>query len=112
MENCKLCGAPLAEGKCPTEHSFKKMCINCAFCSLTENGEVLCVNEDNRKIVIDRMLKAAGDASTSYVMQDMESVKAAMMATVKPIPLSKPLSHCPKWGLSDEVLEEVKNLFV
>ena len=45
VNNCTICGAELVDGKCPSVHAVKPMCLNCIY--VTDNGsEYRCVNED------------------------------------------------------------------
>lgn len=103
MENCIYCGKPLTDGKCEENHSFKKMCINCAFSKENEDGSFTCVNKDNLEATREKMLEAIKNVSEAYSVKDF---------CIEPLPLKKPLLKCSKWELHPAVLTDIANLFM
>ena len=106
---CRLCGEKVElDGKCPNSHEFKKMCINCAFIGETaaddvsEKKSLVCMNEENRKEALNKMLKILEENGGGYTVKNLE---------IEPVPLKKPTLKCGKWCLSEEVKEEVLALF-
>ena len=100
---CKFCGEELKDNKCPKEHIFKKMCLNCQFAIKDEAGEVLfCTNKENLESIKNKMLKVANEVSESYGVANID---------VKPLPLKKPTRKCGLWSLSEDVKKELINLF-
>jgi hypothetical protein len=109
MLYCKFCGEKLNEdGQCPNNHDFKKMCINCAFIGETESDEktgkkaLVCMNEDNKKAALAKMMDLINEAGGGYSVKTLE---------IEPVPLKKPNLKCMRWALSDETKTAVLNLF-
>ena len=109
MLYCKFCGAQLdEEGKCPNDHSFKKMCINCEFCGESEPDEetgkknLVCLNEENKAAALDKMLNLLKENGGGYSVKALE---------IEPVPLKKVTLKCGKWSLSEDAKEEVLALF-
>jgi hypothetical protein len=109
MEYCKFCGEKLnAEGKCPNNHEFKKMCINCAFIGETEpdaesgKKSLVCMNEDNKKAALSKMMDAIKEAGGGYSVKTLE---------IEPVPLKKPNLKCARWELSEDVKNAALELF-
>lgn len=110
MVYCNLCGEKLGEdGKCPNNHVFKKMCLNCACLGSTENdGEsgkaaLVCLSEENKKEAMEKMLTILKENGGGYSVKNLE---------IEPVPLKKPELKCKRWSLSEAAREEVLNLFV
>ena len=109
MLYCKFCGEPLNEGgKCPNNHAFKKMCMNCAHLGAIEDAEtgkasLVCMNEENKKAALEKMLKLLEGSKSGYAVKTLE---------IEPVPLKKPELKCGKWELSPVVREEVLDMFV
>ena len=100
---CNLCGTELnEEGKCPNNHTFKKMCLNCAFLK-RENDALLCGNDENACGMLDKIRDAANKVCNGYEITGID---------IKPLPLKKPELKCGKWELSEEVKNQVLTLFV
>ena len=103
IENyCVLCGSTKVDGICPNQHTFKKMCLNCAFLGPNEEGKPLCLNETNMKNVLDKMHAALSEFG-GYNVTRLE---------VEPVPLKNPTKKCGEWALSEEVKEKLTELFV
>ena len=51
MEYCKLCGLEIIDGIEPCNHTFKKMCLNCAYCN--ENN--CCTNTVNMEAIKNKI---------------------------------------------------------
>lgn len=98
---CKFCGSVTEEGACPNEHSFKKMCVNCAHSKENEE-QYFCHNEENMNNALQKVQEAIKNAGVDAYKVEV---------TLQPVALKKPTLKCGKWELSDEVLEEVKALF-
>lgn len=96
MEYCKLCGLEIIEGIEPCVHTFKKMCLNCAYCD--ENN--CCTNTVNMEAIKNKIKEAAGE---SYIVTEL---------TLAPAPLKAPTKKCKNWELSNTVKESLVNLFV
>ena len=104
-KNCILCGTEFEEGQsCPSNHVFKKMCINCSHCVADKEGNKICGNEENKKNALEKMKAAVAAASGGYEIE-------AVDIKVKPLVLKKPLSCCQQWTLSERVIEMIKQAF-
>lgn len=104
MELCKLCGAEMKEGVCPSGHEYKKMCINCAFCK-AEGDIYSCHNGENEEDAVEKIKTAAKEAAGGY---EIDNIQIKLM----PLVLKKPTAKCKRWELDNEVLEEIiKNNF-
>ena len=104
---CKFCGEPLnEEGKCPNGHEFKKMCLNCIYCtediSDEENATFLCMNEENKKNALNKMLELLKKEGGGYAVKNLE---------IEPVPLKKPTLKCGKWELDETVMREILGMF-
>jgi hypothetical protein len=103
---CKFCGETLPEGveSSVQHHQFKKMCINCAYAQKVgaENEEYLCTNETNKEMVVKKMIEAANSVTEAYKVDTFD---------IQPLPLKKITGKCKQWVLSDEVKEDLINLF-
>ena len=99
---CIFCGEKLDEnGVCKNSHEFKKMCLNCSFCSESENG-LVCGNEENKQNALNKMLETIKKECGGYAVKSLE---------IEPVVLKKPTLKCGKWALSDAILREVVGLF-
>lgn len=98
---CSLCGQEFVDGKCPTNHHFKQMCLNCEYCKW-ENNELVCCNEENALNAIEKMKDAAKKVVGSYDIINLE---------VKPLPLKKPELKCSQWALSEDMIGKIVGLF-
>lgn len=99
---CVFCGEILGEsGICTTNHSNKKMCVNCRHSKLIDDV-YHCNNSENMENAKDKMLKAATDVSGGF----------PFTIEVSPLPLKKPVNKCPKWELNEKLIEDFKNSFV
>lgn len=101
---CKLCGEILTDGKCEKDHSFKKMCVNCSFCT-EKDDKMYCMNEDNMNAAVEKIKSAAAEAAGGYSITNFD-------IKVEPLPLKKPIAKCGKWALSAEVLNMIPSMFV
>ena len=103
---CIICGEPLnEEGHCPNGHEFKKMCLNCRFCGRLDKNtdELVCLNEDNKKAAMDKMLELLSKEGGGYSVKKLE---------IEPVPLKKPSLKCGKWEVDKlRVSEHVFTLF-
>lgn len=104
VENCKFCGSKLEDGKCPNDHSFKKMCLNCSFVGDVD-GSVVCLNEDIKAKAKEKVMAAIESATLGT--HKITNIKFEL----EPVPLKKPTLKCDKWELNQEVLDEVKAMF-
>lgn len=95
----KLTGEELNEGK--ESFVFRKMCLNCKFVKENKDGELICGNQDNMQLAMTPVYEALKQVN-GYSVTTLE---------VEPIPLKKPTNRCGMWGLNDEVVEYMKNLF-
>ena len=105
---CVYCGEPLDdEGVCENVHTFKKMCINCAYCteelSDDENGTLFCGNEVNKKNALNKMLETLKKEGGGYAVKTLE---------IEPLPLKKPTLKCSNWELRKDILDSLTDLFV
>ena len=95
---CTLCGETLVEGKCPTNHGIKKMCLNCADCDNNDGGELVCTNETHKKDAIEK----AKAALNGFSLKNIE---------IDPLPLKNPSKTCKLWAMDEDVVNnELKNL--
>lgn len=103
MDNyCIFCGEKLDEnGACCNNHEFKKMCLNCTFCTSTE-GSLYCGNDENKEAALNKMLELIKKESGGYSVKNLE---------IEPVALKKPTLKCGKWELSEQVLNKIKALF-
>ena len=86
VNNCTICGAELVDGKCPSVHAVKPMCLNCIY--VTDNGsEYRCVNEDVLEGAKQKMLAALPEG---YEIETLE---------IKPMLLKNPCKKCGKYLL-------------
>ena len=93
----------MVDGKCPSQHAFKRMCINCASCKATDDGKYICENTEVMEKVRASMLEKMAELNPSYKVEDLK---------IAPAPLKKPLSKCSQWRLDDSVLGDLVDLFV
>ena len=93
VNNCTICGAELVDGKCPSVHAVKPMCLNCIYVTDTGN-EYRCVNEDVLEGAKQKMLAALPEG---YEVGEIE---------VKPMLLKNPCKKCGKYSLNKESLAQ------
>ena len=109
MDNyCILCGEVLDDGILTFQHhQFKKMCLNCAYAEHTVPGDtasdLICKNEDNKKLFIEKMKEAANAITESYSVDNIE---------ISPLPIKKPTRKCKQWVLNENVKNSLVDLFV
>ena len=86
VNNCTICGAELVDGKCPSVHAVKPMCLNCIY--VTDTGsEYRCVNEEVLEGAKQKMLSALPEG---YEIETLE---------IKPMLLKNPCKKCGKYLL-------------
>lgn len=86
VNNCTICGAELVDGKCPSVHAVKPMCLNCIY--VTDTGsEYRCVNEDVLEGAKQKMLAALPEG---YEIETLE---------IKPMLLKNPCKKCGKYTM-------------
>lgn len=85
VNNCTICGAELVDGKCPSVHAVKPMCLNCKYITETGEGECRCVNEDVLEGAKQKMLAALPEG------YEVESLQ------IKPMLLKNPCKKCGKY---------------
>ena len=86
VNNCTICGAELVDGKCPSVHAVKPMCLNCIY--VTDTGsEYRCVNEDVLEGAKQKMMAALPEG---YEIETLE---------IKPMLLKNPCKNCGKYLL-------------
>lgn len=102
---CKFCGGEIKNGNCVNgPHTFPKMCLNCKFSADCGTG-IVCDNEENKMAQIEKIKKAAMETASGYELTNIN-------IEVKPLPLKRPKLFCGKWQLSDEMVENIKAMFV
>lgn len=95
---CVFCGEDLGNEYTSLEHhSFKKMCVNCQHCEMVADGYV-CQNEENKNTVLTK----ASAITEAYKLVNIE---------ISPLPLKKPKGKCKYWTLSEEVQNQLIQLF-
>lgn len=87
VNNCTICGAELVDGKCPSVHAVKPMCLNCKYITETGEGECRCVNED---VLDGAKLKMIAALPEGYEIETLE---------IKPMLLKNPCKKCGKYLL-------------
>lgn len=86
VNNCTICGAELIDGKCPSVHAVKPMCLNCIY--VTDTGsEYRCVNED---VLDGAKLKMMAALPEGYEIETLE---------IKPMLLKNPCKKCGRYSL-------------
>ena len=102
---CNLCGTQLNEdGACINTHNInKKMCVNCTFVSLTDDG-YLCNNEINMENAKKKIIEAATVAAGGYSIDNINF-------DIKPLPLKKPSVKCPQWELNNDIINSFVESF-
>lgn len=86
VNNCTICGAELVDGKCPSVHAVKPMCLNCIY--VTDTGsEYRCVNEDVLEGAKQKMMAALPEG---YEIEILE---------IKPMLLKNPCKKCGKYTM-------------
>ena len=93
-------GNLLTEGQ--QEFEFKKMCLNCTFAKKDNDGKLVCGNNENMQKAMEKVYEAIKQVN-GYTVTNM---------VVEPVPLKKPVNKCGLWELSDEVIDQLKSLFV
>ena len=102
-EICPVCGGEVgADGNCPVCDNHKKMCLNCEFCKEAEDGELYCRNAENLE---DAVVKA------KEALADIKGFKLASEIKLEPIALKKPTTKCPRWTLSQVIMERFVESF-
>ena len=87
INNCTICGAELVDGKCPSVHAVKPMCLNCIY--VTDTGsEYRCVNED---VLDGAKLKMMAALPEGYEIETLE---------IKPMLLKNPCKKCGKYTMN------------
>ena len=104
---CKFCGEPLnEEGKCPNGHEFKKMCLNCIYCTEEvtdgEDGHLFCMNAENKKNALNKMLELLNKEGNGYAVKTLE---------IEPVPLKRPTLKCGSWELDETLVREILGFF-
>ena len=98
---CPLCGSEFIDGACPNDHSFKKMCLNCAWLSENEAGELVCSNEQNQKDAAEKVRASIiKESDIGYSIKNLAF-------ELSPLPLKKPTLKCGKWTLDVEKIEGI-----
>lgn len=84
VNNCVICGTELVDGKCPSVHAVKPMCLNCMYLIETDENECRCVNET----VLDQARKKMMEAlPEGYEVENLQ---------IKPMLLKNPCKKCGK----------------
>lgn len=85
VNNCIICGAELVDGKCPSVHTVKPMCLNCMYITETAENECRCVNETVLEQAKVKMMAALPEG------YEVESLQ------IKPMLLKNPSKKCGKY---------------
>lgn len=100
---CRFCGETLnEEGLCPNGHEFKKMCVNCIYCNEDAEDTLVCMNEDNKKAALNKMLELLKSEGGGYAVKTLE---------IEPVPLKKPTLKCGRWELDETIVKDVIGMF-
>lgn len=103
-ELCKFCGSELVEGKCPNNHEFKKMCVNCLYSKRSGNGDYVCNNDKNMQDAKAKIEEAVHAAASGYAITSFNY-------ELEPLPLKKPTAKCSRWEMSTAIIDEIEGLF-
>ena len=88
VNNCIICGAELVDGKCPSVHTVKPMCLNCMYITETAENECRCVNETVLEQAKVKMMAALPEG---YEIETLE---------IKPMLLKNPCKKCGKYTMN------------
>lgn len=94
---CNFCGQKLVDDKCPNNHEFKKMCLNCAYL----NSEHYCTNNDVMELVRNNILKEIEDKNISLGNFNIANID------LTPTPVKSPTKRCSKWELNNEIINSI-----